>query len=396
MVGNLRCFVYLEAGKRQQMRKKTKKCLGDRHLSKAGICFEALEPRLLLSGSWGAVVDSSGPETQTDVHGGLTKGSVAFHVEAGFSGSANAQVNLTPGSGHVDLLSRTPALNTLGNPLTALDPSSASIPVAPVAGTTLSSPLADQSGSPSTAEMIAGTVESVARREVVFVNDNVAAYEILINGIRDSDTNQEIEIVVLDADRDGIGQVSDILAERSELSAIHVIAHGTDGQINLGNSWLNSATLQQNRDVVAGWGSALSETGDILFYGCNLTATQAGQALTDTLAQLTGADVAASDDISGHEKLGGNWELEYDTGGIETQLAFTANIQNNWFGVLGGAPLLDLDADDSSGQSGADYAVTFTENGGAVGIVDADVALSDADTETVLATVTFTNETASG
>ena len=72
-----------------------------------------------------------------------------------------------------------------------------------------------------------------------------------------------------------------------------------EGQINLGNSWLTSTTLQQNSDAVAGWGNALTETGDILFYGCNIAADSDGQSLLDDIAELTGADVAASDDANG-------------------------------------------------------------------------------------------------
>ncbi len=322
------------------MRKKQKKGLRERYLLKAGICFEALEPRLLLSGSWGAVVDGPSADTQADAHSGLILKSVVSHADAGFSGAGNAQVNLRPGSGRVDLLSRAPALSTLGNPVAVLDASSASIPVAAVSDNTPVTPFSDNRDTSPQSD----TMDAAVRRELVFVNDNVAAYEILINGIRESDTNRIVEIVVLDADRDGIQQVSDILADRSDLSAVHVIAHGTDGQINLGNGWLNSTILQENRDAIAGWGNALSETGDILFYGCNLAATQNGQALTNTLAQLTGADVAASDDISGHENLGGDWELEYTAGTIETNLAINEGTQNSWTHAL--AP--PVAADDPS------------------------------------------------
>ena len=56
------------------------------------------------------------------------------------------------------------------------------------------------------------------------------------------------------------------------------------------------------------------------------------------------------------------------------------------------AAVLDLDADDSSGESGADYATSFTENGGSVGIADADATLSDIDSATFSSlTVTITN-----
>ena len=55
-------------------------------------------------------------------------------------------------------------------------------------------------------------------------------------------------------------------------------------------------------------------------------------------------------------------------------------------------PVLDLDADDSSGAAGANYATAYTENSAAVQIVDTDVIVSDADSPTLMgATVTLTN-----
>ncbi|MDR4481114.1 MAG: tandem-95 repeat protein [Nitrospira sp.] len=43
------------------------------------------------------------------------------------------------------------------------------------------------------------------------------------------------------------------------------------------------------------------------------------------------------------------------------------------------APVLDLDADNSSGATGANFLATFTEGAGAVAIVDADATLTDVD-----------------
>ena len=55
------------------------------------------------------------------------------------------------------------------------------------------------------------------------------------------------------------------------------------------------------------------------------------------------------------------------------------------------APVLDLDADNSA-AAGSDFATTFTEDGGAVGIADADATLSDVDTANFTSlTVTITN-----
>ena len=352
------------------MQKKPKKCFGDRYLSKAGICFEALEPRLLLSGSWGAVVDGPGPDAQTDAHGGFILKSMVSKADAGFSAAGKAQINLTPGSGRIDLLSKAPVLNNFGNAVSAFDASPASIPAAPITDIATALSPADNQAVASNPESHSDSVDAAVRRELVFVNDDVDAYEILINGIRESDTDRTVEIVVIDADRDGIQQVSDILAERSDLSAVHVIAHGSEGRINLGNSWLNSAALEENSDAVAGWGSALTETGDILFYGCNIAADSHGQGLLDDIARLTGADVAASDDNTGHISLSGDWELEHASGAIESVAAVHADAQGDWSHLLAAPSDLQATATTTGGLSlnedGGNDAYLLADDGGAI------------------------------
>jgi large repetitive protein len=65
--------------------------------------------------------------------------------------------------------------------------------------------------------------------------------------------------------------------------------------------------------------NSLSENGDILLYGCNVANDGTGQEFIDTLASITEADVAASDDVTGNSALGGDWDLEVISGVIETQ-----------------------------------------------------------------------------
>ena len=76
------------------------------------------------------------------------------------------------------------------------------------------------------------------------------------------------------------------------------------------------------------------ERGDVLIYGCNLAESADGAALVNSLSKITGADVAASDDLTGNSILGGDWDLEYKTGEIESSLAFSTDVQKNWQGVL--------------------------------------------------------------
>ncbi|MGV3570176.1 MAG: tandem-95 repeat protein [Ramlibacter sp.] len=55
-------------------------------------------------------------------------------------------------------------------------------------------------------------------------------------------------------------------------------------------------------------------------------------------------------------------------------------------------PAIDLDADDSSGATGSGHAASFTENGAAVAVADADIALTDPDSANLAgATITLTN-----
>lgn len=69
--------------------------------------------------------------------------------------------------------------------------------------------------------------------------------------------------------------------------------------------------LNESADVLRRIGSALTEDGDILLYGCNVAEGNAGVNFIGRLAQVTGADIAASIDATGATDKGGNWVLEY-------------------------------------------------------------------------------------
>ena len=83
---------------------------------------------------------------------------------------------------------------------------------------------------------------------------------------------------------------------------------------------------------------------------------------------------------------------EYASGGGLDQTHFLEFIPGHQVTVVA-APVLDLDADDSSTSAGADFNTSFTEDGGAVSIADVDATLSDADsTDLVSLLVTITNQ----
>ena len=180
------------------------------------------------------------------------------------------------------------------------------------------------------------SVEESLQRELVFVDTGVANYEQLLDELRGDrpDESRELEVYLLDSEQDGIAQISDILASHTDLDAVHLISHGTTGQIKLGNVWLNFDRLDGYAGEIAGWNQALRDGGDLLIYGCDLASTADGRSLVDALGELTGADVAASNDDTGHNRYGGDWELEYSTGEVGAAIAVGLDLQQTWDGLL--------------------------------------------------------------
>ena len=192
--------------------------------------------------------------------------------------------------------------------------------------------------------------------EIVFVDTQVEDWESLVSDIEQNSGGRSLEVVLIDSQRNGIEQITLTLEQRQDLSAIHVISHGQDGALQLGNTWLEAATLQDNADALQRWGSALSADGDILIYGCDLAESADGQAFVAALSALTGADVAASDDLTGAATLGGDWNLEVSTGVIESAIAITPQAQEAYGHLLdittglAGRWAFDTNANDSSGN----------------------------------------------
>ncbi|TYC54434.1 DUF4347 domain-containing protein [Zoogloea oleivorans] len=125
------------------------------------------------------------------------------------------------------------------------------------------------------------------------------------------------EVVLLDSTQDGLTQMLAALNGHNGVDAVHVLTHGAPGQIQLGNTQLNAATLSSVSSTLQALGQHLSADADILFYGCDVGASEEGRALISQIADLTGADVAASTDLTGSSSLGGDWELEAHSGVIE-------------------------------------------------------------------------------
>ncbi len=180
------------------------------------------------------------------------------------------------------------------------------------------------------------------RREIVFIDTRVDDYQTLMSGISPS-----AETILLDSTRDGIEQITEILRSRSDIDAIHLIAEGNEAELHLGTTFLTQEAISgQYAGLFTQIGQSLSENADLLIYGCNFGQGEAGRSAMEALAELTGSDIAASTDRTGHTSEYADWELERATGVIETSIVINEATQEAWEGVL------------------ATYTVTTTADGG--------------------------------
>ena len=188
------------------------------------------------------------------------------------------------------------------------------------------------------AEDIAPNIKNTfaSAQQIVFI-DQVEDYQLLAAGVIPG-----IEVVVLESDRNGIEQITEVLSQRTDISTIHLVSHGSPGCLYLGNSNLSLDTLNRYQSELQSWfnppafGTPLDKggRGDLLLYGCNVAAGDAGEEFISKLHNITGAEIAASTTRVGNAAKGGNWNLEVNPTPSKVKLAFTTTARQNYTGVL--------------------------------------------------------------
>ncbi|MBW4546944.1 MAG: DUF4347 domain-containing protein [Symplocastrum torsivum CPER-KK1] len=160
---------------------------------------------------------------------------------------------------------------------------------------------------------------------VVFVDAGVENYQQLVNGVI-----SPAEVFVLEAAADGIEQISQVLQQRQDVGAVHIISHGAPGCLYLGNTQLSLDTFNRYATQLQQW-----DVANLLLYGCNVAAGDAGAEFIAKLHTLTGAEIAASKTLTGSAAKGGNWELEVTTAKAVATLAFEPVTLENYPAILG-------------------------------------------------------------
>ncbi|PSB23111.1 hypothetical protein C7B69_14935, partial [filamentous cyanobacterium Phorm 46] len=173
------------------------------------------------------------------------------------------------------------------------------------------------------------TAESKPKNDLVIFDSQIDNYQQLVSGVKAG-----FEVIAIDRVGNAIGQITEILSNRSNINSIHIVSHGQEAALKLGSTELNIHNLETYSSQLQQWGKALSKSGSILLYGCNIAAGESGIKFIQKLSEITGANIAASNNLTGSATLGGNWELQITTGQINAEIAFEKAVLESYTSVL--------------------------------------------------------------
>lgn len=193
----------------------------------------------------------------------------------------------------------------------------------------------------------------------IFLDATVPNYQSFLYGGKSGTTT-----VVVTPKENGIEKITNTLAAVTEVDEVHILSEGNEGNFWLGQDFVSSDNLEQYRPQFEAWSSSLGVRADILIYACLTALGTTGDALLNSIADYTGADVAGSTNLTGAAGLGGDWSLEKGVGEIEAQLPFILDVIDNYNETLAiftttntnnaGAGSLRQQILDANGNAGAD------------------------------------------
>src|SRR5258708_31100643 len=140
--------------------------------------------------------------------------------------------------------------------------------------------------------------------EIAFIDRNVDGLTTLLAGVR-----PQVEPILLSDNEPAARQMAAAVQYRTDLAAIHVIAHGRPGEVSFGSGTLAFETLEKDREDLAAIGNALGSDGDLLLWSCRTGEGERGAAFIGGVARATGAQVMAATNLVGAAGLGGSWAL---------------------------------------------------------------------------------------
>ena len=214
---------------------------------------------------------------------------------------------------------------------------------------------------PNLADLIAGA--PAARREIAFIDAAVDHLDLLLAGLRGA-----VEAVVLDSARPALTQIAEVLQQRGSADAVHIVAHGSAGEVNFSAGALARASLRCHGPELARIGAAI-DSGDIVLWSCRTGAGARGRAFVTALAHATGAEVQAATGYIGAAARGGCWELDVRTAPSSAQPPLTDKACSAYPGLMNAPPVI----------ANAGNTISYTERQASPPALDPGLTVTDAD-----------------
>ncbi len=200
-------------------------------------------------------------------------------------------------------------------------------------------------------------------KTLTVIDTDLADWEVLRDAVNEG------EILLLDDEADPLDAILTKLQEMGTVDCLNIVSHGESGKLKFENSVIDSKSLDTNKDQWAEISSHISSDGDIQLYGCNIAKGDEGKAFMEKLAQVTGADIAASINPTGSESKGGDWTLEAVVGDVAANLPFAKDAIGKFMSILlpaGAADAYELSydfTDNGDTLSNSYFLVSATVNG---------------------------------
>ena len=184
-------------------------------------------------------------------------------------------------------------------------------------------------GTESAPTVIIAPLSGSQKNDYIFLDATIKNYQSLLYGGEPGTT-----AVVVTPREHGIAKITSTLNGIAGITNLHIISEGDSGNFWLGKDFVSTEHLGLYSGDLQTWKASLSTNAAILLYACNLAEELAGQQFVNQLQNLTGVNIAASTNRTGNSVLGGDWNLEYQTGKINLDLALRPEVMESYQNTL--------------------------------------------------------------
>ncbi|HEV7380044.1 MAG TPA: DUF4347 domain-containing protein [Dyadobacter sp.] len=148
--------------------------------------------------------------------------------------------------------------------------------------------------------------------ELAIVDQSLQNYQNLIK-----DLPKSMRVILVADSQGSLDGLQSELAKSKNLKRVHLLTHGTNGEVILGGVHLHESNMKEHHNLWQAFRSSTTKDAELLIYSCDLALGAEGQTFVMHLADELAMSVAASADPTGAAVKGGNWNLEFVAGAVD-------------------------------------------------------------------------------